>query len=89
MRVHAPTRPGTNMHAFTRKHAHTDKYVILIAFALQQWFRERASVLRYTCVARLVKHVLCARKKDDDASRTFISVLCLATGAILNFFLRC
>jgi hypothetical protein len=34
-------------HVRTRKHAHTDEYVILIAFP-QQWFRERVSMLRYT-----------------------------------------
>ena len=58
MRMHTSTRPGNYVHARThartRKHAHTDQYVILIAFPLQQWFRERASVLRYTYVACLV-----------------------------------
>jgi hypothetical protein len=42
MRVHTPTRPVNNMHARTRKHAHTDQYEILIAFPQQQLFRERA-----------------------------------------------
>jgi hypothetical protein len=42
MRMHTPTRPGTHMQARTRKHAHTDQYVILIAFSQQKWFRERA-----------------------------------------------
>ena len=37
------------------------EYVILIAFALQQWLRERVSVLRYTCVACLVYFVATAR----------------------------
>jgi hypothetical protein len=46
MRIHTPTRLGINMHACTRKHAHTDQYVILIAFPQQQWFRERASMYR-------------------------------------------
>ena len=32
MRMHTPTRPGTHMHARTRKHAHTDEYVILTSF---------------------------------------------------------
>jgi hypothetical protein len=50
-RMHTPTRPGTHMHARIRKHAHTDQYVILTAFPLQQWFRDRASVLRYTYIA--------------------------------------
>jgi hypothetical protein len=39
------------MHARTRKHAHTGQYVILIAFAQQQLFREFASMLRYTYIA--------------------------------------
>jgi hypothetical protein len=47
MRRHTPTRPGSHMHARTRKRAHTDQYVVLIVFRLQQWSRERASVLRY------------------------------------------
>jgi hypothetical protein len=42
------------MHASTRKHAHTDQYVIFIAFPQQQWFREHASMLRYTYVGCLV-----------------------------------
>jgi hypothetical protein len=54
MRIQTPTRPGTHMYARTRKHAHTDQHVILFAFPLQQWFRERASVLRYTYIACLV-----------------------------------
>jgi hypothetical protein len=40
-------------HARTRKHAHTDQYVILIAFPQQQWCRERASMLRYTYIVLL------------------------------------
>ena len=54
MRMHMPTRPGIHVHARTRKHAHTDQYVILIAFPQQIRFRERASMLRYTCIACLV-----------------------------------
>jgi hypothetical protein len=58
MRLHMSTRLGTHMHARThartRKHAHANQYVILIAFPQQQWFRERASVLRYTYIACLV-----------------------------------
>jgi hypothetical protein len=30
------------------------EYVILIAFPMQQWLHERASVLRYTHIARLI-----------------------------------
>ena len=32
----------------TKTHA---EYVIIIAFPLQQWLQERASMLRYTCIA--------------------------------------
>jgi len=31
------------------------KYVILIAFPLQQWLRERASMLRYTHIVLFTK----------------------------------
>jgi hypothetical protein len=34
------------------------QYVILTAFRLQQWLRERASMLRYTYIACLVIHVI-------------------------------
>ena len=33
---------------------HSD-YVILLAFPWQQWLRERASMLRYTYIAYLIK----------------------------------
>jgi hypothetical protein len=35
IRMHKPRRSDTHMHAHTRKHAHTDQYVILIAFPQQ------------------------------------------------------
>jgi hypothetical protein len=35
------------------------KYVILIAFPRQQWFRESASLLGYTCTACLVSVFFC------------------------------
>ena len=54
MRMHTPTRPGTHMHARTRKHAHTGQYAILIAFPQQQRFRKRASTLRYTYIVCVV-----------------------------------
>ena len=54
MRMHTPTRPGNHKHARTRKDAHIDQYVIVIAFPQQHWFRERASVLRYTYTSYLV-----------------------------------
>jgi hypothetical protein len=54
MRMHTPKRPITYMQARTRKHAHTDQYVILIAFPQQQLFRKCSSVLHYTYIACLV-----------------------------------
>ena len=32
----------------------SSEYIIILAFARQKWLRERASILRYTCVACLV-----------------------------------
>ena len=42
--------------ASTHTHTHTQKHVILFAFPLQQWLRERASVLRYTYITCLVRY---------------------------------
>jgi hypothetical protein len=36
------------------------EYVIHIAFPLQQWLHERASMLCYTCIARLVSNLFFA-----------------------------
>ena len=44
------TRAPTHTHT----HTHTDKYVKLTAVPRQQWFRERASVLRQRCIACIV-----------------------------------
>ena len=35
-------------------YTHTQKYVILVPSPPQQWFRERASLLRYTYIACLL-----------------------------------
>jgi hypothetical protein len=59
MRMHTSTRQGKHMHARTHKQAHTDQNVILIAFSLQQRFRERASMLHYTYAACIV--LICRR----------------------------
>ena len=45
-----PTHTRTHTHART----HAKKHAIRIAFPMQQWFRERAAVLRYTHIACLV-----------------------------------
>ena len=43
---------GGYLRLHTHTHTHTQsEYAILIAFPLQQWLRERASVLRYTYIA--------------------------------------
>ena len=52
-RTRACTRPRDE-HSHTHTHTHK-KYLILITFSLQQWLRERASVLRYMYIACLVK----------------------------------
>jgi hypothetical protein len=51
MHMHTPTRPGTHMHACTRKHTNTGQCVILIVFPQQQWFCDRATVLLYVYIA--------------------------------------
>ena len=50
MRMHTHTR--------TRKHTHTDQYIRVIAFPQQQWFRERASVLRCTYIVCIVMYAM-------------------------------
>ena len=54
--THPPMHARTHKHVLTRARAHTQKYVILIDFPQQQWFRERESILRYTYIACLVSH---------------------------------
>ena len=49
-------RQGTHMNARTRKHAHTDQYVIL--FSTATMIHESDSVLRYTYIACLVTSAL-------------------------------
>jgi hypothetical protein len=73
MRMHTPTPLGTHMHARTRKHVHTGQYVILIAFSQQQWFRERASVLRYTYFACYVipYQMLACQMKEVEMTGAF------------------
>jgi hypothetical protein len=40
------------------KDTHSE-YVILIVFPRERWLRERASILRYTCIACLVRLCPC------------------------------
>jgi len=39
---------------YKQTHTHTHKYVILITFPQQQWLQDRASLLPYTHIVRLV-----------------------------------
>ena len=41
-------------HWITKATSPSLEYVTLISFPRQQWLRERASLLRYTCIASLV-----------------------------------
>ena len=57
------TRPRTQAytheltHARARTHKHTQKYVILMAFALQKQFRENSSMLTLICVAPCIPYI--------------------------------
>ena len=53
------------------------QYVILIAFPLQQWLQERASILRYTYIAclTLVEFQLDAQNSYLFTNNTFIKIL--------------
>jgi hypothetical protein len=61
--VHAPGYP----HARTHAQACTHRPICNTAFPLQQWFRERASLLRYTYIACLVTFSM--RLPPDTAIR--------------------
>ena len=45
------------------------EYVILIAFPLQQWLHERASLLRYTYISCLVQTCLITREPASSGSK--------------------
>ena len=83
MRMHKPTRSGTHIHAHTRKCAHTDQHVTLIAFSQQQWLRERASMLRYTYIACLLYIITLA---DNAASKSFSNVNYFTSSFCVNKF---
>ena len=58
--MHTPTRLGAHTHA--RKHR--PKYNTY-CFSLQQWFCERASMLRYTYIACLVVHITSETRQEN------------------------
>jgi hypothetical protein len=74
MRAHTHTHSCRHVHTHARARTptctHKEKYVILISFPRQQWFRERASVLRYTYIACLV--ILYSHFKFTTRSICFI-----------------
>jgi hypothetical protein len=75
--AHLPGHPHALMHTRTHTHTHTHKYIILISFPLQQWFRERASVLHDTyiecCVVIVVELLIQMNIPKDSGSS---SALC-------------
>ena len=52
--AHAYTRASTHTLTLVHLHTRTHQYVILVAVPLQQVFRERASLLRYTYIVLFV-----------------------------------
>ena len=58
-----------SLYARTRKHAHTVQYVILTDFLQQQWFSERASVLRHTYIACIVVSGGSFFKTENDVTQ--------------------
>jgi hypothetical protein len=54
LNAHAHAKTCVHSHTRAGAHTHTEKYVTLIAFPQQQWFREGASMLRDTYIACLV-----------------------------------
>ena len=56
-------RPCTHIYTPPYTHTHTHKYVILIAFPRQQWFRESVSTLRYTTY--IACRVLCCLRHTN------------------------
>ena len=71
--IHTPTRLGAQ--AKTRTHTHR-QWEICIAFPLQQVFRERASVLRYTYIICLVTTRRFEPQTIQTAVQTVITNYC-------------
>ena len=69
LRLHARKHTTATLHLPpSHTHTHTHKYVVLIAFAHQQWFRERFSVLRCTYIGCLVCWTLCGTEMCFDSN---------------------
>jgi hypothetical protein len=54
--THSPTHTSTYAHTNALAHTDAHKYARLTAFPPQQWFLERASMLRYTYIVCLVRY---------------------------------
>jgi hypothetical protein len=54
------------LYARMHKHAHTGQYEIIPAFTQQQWFRERASMLRCTYIVCVVCKTVASRGQDTS-----------------------
>jgi hypothetical protein len=52
------------------------EYVIIIAFPLEQWLHERSSVLCYTYIACLVKHIGDSRVRQTLFGMDIYQILC-------------
>ena len=81
-------RTQSHSHAHAPTHAHTQKYISLPVFPQQQWFRERASLLRYTHIFSLVflrvyrlKFCICFGHATLNISHYVIARCCLARSA--------
>jgi hypothetical protein len=74
----ASTRPRPCIFPPPPSHTHIQKYVILTAFLLQQRFRKRASMLRYTYIVSLVSVIV-------GGTYSYHGVLKLDTCQIWNF----
>ena len=53
-KAYAPFRAPSPTHARSPSHTYTHTEICNTAFQLQQWFRERAFMLRYTYIAVVV-----------------------------------
>ena len=66
------------------------EYVILIAFPLQQWLHERASVLQYTYIACLVTQIDKKGRCKNSANfigRRFVSIIAI-NYFFMNYFVN-
>ena len=64
--MHTPCWITKARHKHTHTHTHTHtRYLILLAFPLQQWLNESASILRYACIASFINYISLNRWSTD------------------------